>query len=161
MQKRLWLMISARLAILLVFSAAAATLSIYLNANLVDWFLAAIVFISLLSGAYSLLAKYNTEYDLQAYLQLLADTAIITWLVYRTGDAASPLTGLYLVIILASSTVLSSHRVYAIASASALLYGGLAAGTVNGLLRHVGYSFFSEPPSGGEIVYKVVLNIVA
>ena len=160
MQKRLRLIIVARLFILLLFAAVSATVGFFLNTNLIDWVLVAIIGIGLLSGAYALLAKYNDRYDLQAYLQLLVDTGIITWLVYRTGDAGSPLTPLYLVIILASSTVLTSQRVYAIASASALLYGGLASATVNGFLHHEG-SFFSEPLSGGEIVYRVVLNIVA
>ena len=161
MEKRLRLIIGARLVILLLFSAVSATVSFFLARNLIDWFLVAVVAIGLLSGAYALLAKYNSRHDRQAYLQLLVDTVIITWLVYRTGDVASPLTPLYLVIILASSTILSSQRVYAIASASALLYGGLASATVNGLVHHDGYSFYAEPLSGAEIVYKVVLNIVA
>ncbi|HZS48062.1 MAG TPA: ATP-binding protein [Blastocatellia bacterium] len=161
MQKRLWVIIITRLVILLLFSAAAATLSYILSVNLVDSFLAAIGLIGLLSGVYALAAKYNKRYETQAYLQFLVDTLLITWLIYRTGDVASPLSALYLVIILASSGVLGERRVYAIASACALLYGGLASATINGLIGHSAVSFSPGSSTGVEIIYKVVLNIVA
>src|SRR5262249_25250119 len=75
-----------------------------------------------LSAGYYLALRSRLPQLAQAYAQLLVDVAIVTWLVYRTGDVESPFLALYLVTIFAGCALLGRSGVSLLGAASGGLY---------------------------------------
>ncbi|UCF80307.1 MAG: hypothetical protein JSV08_07275 [Acidobacteriota bacterium] len=65
------------------------------------------------------------EHRVFAYTQLVGDAAATTWLVYLTGGAESSFSFLYHIPIIVASVLLGRRGALAVASASAIAYGGL------------------------------------
>lgn len=94
-----------------------------------------------------------TNYLLQARLQFLFDIVLVTWLVWITGNAASPYAAIYVVIISVASlflgprdTMIASIGCAAAFNASALLViytKGLASESMGNIIQSVGLSDIS------------------
>jgi two-component system sensor histidine kinase PilS (NtrC family) len=78
--------------------------------------------IAVLSVFYFLWLHTSTQFGTQAYVQLLLDLVIVTWLVYQTGDVQSPFFALYLVIIFAASTLLGRRGIFSLAMLGSVFY---------------------------------------
>lgn len=134
MKKRLQILIAGRLCLAFLLLATVAIFNLVTSQQIV-WSLGAVAaLVCLLTIAYLFALKWSTAYERQGQAQLLIDTLMITVLVYLTGDVISPLSALYLIAILGASSVLRKRAVFAIASASALLYGAIAVLVVDHLI---------------------------
>ncbi|MBC7349388.1 MAG: hypothetical protein H5U05_05390 [Candidatus Aminicenantes bacterium] len=72
----------------------------------------------------------------QAYLQLISDLVLITWLVYISGGMTTATYFLYIFAIIAASLVISEKATYLAAGLSAVLFGFLVDGTYFGLIPY-------------------------
>ncbi len=88
----------------------------------------------LLSAIYLIAVRTWAAYKTQTYTQLALDVIIVTWLVYRTGDAESPFAALYLVIIFAACALLARQGVSAIAALAAAFYVVVSTLAINGVI---------------------------
>jgi two-component system, NtrC family, sensor histidine kinase PilS len=84
--------------------------------------LAGVYFISII---YVFLLKKSKNIRLQAYLQLLVDTLIITALIYTTGGIESIFSFLYILSIFSGSILLYRRGGMIVASSSSIFYGVL------------------------------------
>ncbi|HMG34504.1 MAG TPA: ATP-binding protein [Blastocatellia bacterium] len=115
----------------------------------------------ILSSLYYFALSSSIPQRAQAYIQLLVDVVIVTWLVYRTGDVASPFLALYLVIIFAACALLGRSGVSTLGAASGGLY------CVVGILTmmHVLPRSHGWPPyEGSELAWSQFmfsLNLIA
>ncbi len=82
--------------------------------------LASVYFISII---YVFLLKQMKNVRLQAYLQLVVDTIIITALIYTTGGIESILSFLYILSIFSGSILLYRRGGMIVASSSSIFYG--------------------------------------
>lgn len=89
---------------------------------------------ALLTAVYFIASRTRLSHKIQAYTQLAIDVVIVTWLVYRTGDAESPFAALYLVIIFAACALLARRGVSAIAAFGGALYVVVSALAINGMI---------------------------
>jgi two-component system sensor histidine kinase PilS (NtrC family) len=115
----------------------------------------------LLSGIYLIAARSRLAYRTQAYTQLALDTVIVTWLVYRTGDAESPFAALYLVIIFAACTLLARRGVYLIAALGGAFYVVASTLAINGVIdRAQGWPIY-DPRGLARTEFMFSLNLIA
>ncbi len=84
-----------------------------------------IIFVCLLTIAYSFLLKVLKEYKAFAYLQLCLDVFIITLTIFFTGGIESPFSFLYILSIISGSILLNRRGGLVVASLSSLSYGTL------------------------------------
>lgn len=120
-----------------------------------------IVSVWVLSGIYLLLSRTSLPLRVQAYGQLCLDLGLVTYLVYRTGDAESPFFPLYLVILFASSTLFGRNIVLQLAVLGAGLYATSGALTVLGVLqRAAGWTPYDSGRIPG-VEFMFSLNLVA
>jgi len=82
--------------------------------------LASVYFISII---YAFLLKYLNNITLQAYIQLLVDTLMITGLIYSTGGIESIFSFLYILSIFSGSILLYRRGGMIVASSSSIFYG--------------------------------------
>lgn len=82
--------------------------------------LASVYFISII---YAFLLKYLPNITLQAYIQLLVDTLMITCLIYSTGGIESIFSFLYILSIFSGSILLYRRGGMIAASSSSIFYG--------------------------------------
>lgn len=87
-----------------------------------------------LSAFYFLALRHRFHYDRLGYVQLWIDLALITWLVYHTGDVESPFLALYLVAIFAASALFGKRGVTVLGAAGAALYACVSTLTMNLLI---------------------------
>ncbi|MBL8194788.1 MAG: PAS domain S-box protein [Blastocatellia bacterium] len=107
MRNRLTWLIASRLTVILILLGTAAIINIVSPSVLiVKVFVKATLVVSLLSIIYSFLVKFSSRYTLQAYIQIFTDIALVSWVVYETSLTEKSFAALYLVIVLAASTVL-------------------------------------------------------
>src|SRR5438105_113582 len=104
--KLIWL-IASRLTVILVLLGTGAILN-FLSPSilLVSVFIGATLITGLLSIIYGLAIKFSARYKLQAYAQIFIDILLTSWIVYRTSTTEKSFAALYLVVVLAASTVL-------------------------------------------------------
>jgi two-component system, NtrC family, sensor histidine kinase PilS len=69
--------------------------------------------------------QLGRDYLLQAYLQIISDTLIITAIVHVTGDLESHYTSLYLVVIILASILLPRASAFMVAAVCFVFMGGL------------------------------------
>lgn len=86
---------------------------------------AIVVVISLLTIFYARAINWTRNVRLFAYLQVTADIALVTIIVYVTGGVESYLTILYLLSVMGSSILLNRVGGFYAASASSIAYGFL------------------------------------
>ncbi|HWC78146.1 MAG TPA: ATP-binding protein [Blastocatellia bacterium] len=78
--------------------------------------------IVLTSAVLFVLLRTRLSVKPQAYFLLSIDLALVTWLVYNTGDVESPFLALYLVVIFAASGLFGRQGVAWLAAGGASLY---------------------------------------
>ena len=83
-----------------------------------------------------------------AWVQVLADTLIITAVVYATGGPISPLLFLYLPLVIESSILLSRNAGLVVAAVCTVEYGFLAYSVLNGTIKSADGLHPTVPPSG-------------
>ncbi len=89
-----------------------------------------------LSLIYFLLYLWGKFLVFQAYLQLILDLLLITWLVYISGGMTTATYFLYIFAIIAASLVISEKATYLAAGLSAVLFGFLVDATYFGLIPY-------------------------
>ena len=164
--KSLKLLILFRLFIVLSFFLFHALLHFkdtfdYISALFINNFIFIIIIFSL-SFIYAILVKFNKNYIIQAYIQVLTDTALITVLIYNTGGIESFFSFLYIIIIIVSVMMIGRKAGVIIASAASIFYG---------ILLNMHYYGFITPPGRWtsyyidyknlNILYLVSVNIAA
>jgi two-component system sensor histidine kinase HydH len=89
-----------------------------------------------LSAAYLVLLRWNANYRMQAYIQIVFDLLIVTGLVYISGGIDGNLYVLYAFVIAAASVILGRRAAFLTAALAAILFGGLADGLVYGVIPY-------------------------
>ncbi len=101
----------------------------------ISFLLTIIVFYGL-SLVYFLLYLWGKFLIFQAYLQLILDLLLITWLVYISGGISTATYLLYIFAIGAAGLVISERATFLAAGLSAVLFGFLVDGTYFGLIPY-------------------------
>lgn len=112
-----------------------------------------------LSIFYYTLLRASRQYLRQAYLQLLVDSTLVTWLTYRLRDSDFPLVPLYLVIIFVSAMVLPRTGVVLVGIFCSVCYIGLLILFKVGLLVG-GYPIIQQDPrylQNNPLLYVVAM----
>ncbi len=109
-----------------------------------------------LTIVYFFLVRLNKNLSLQVKVQFLFDAALITWLIWRTGDLSSPYITLYIVLISVASLFLKPVTTLFTAAACALLFIGLAVLSVSGTIESSGLA-----PDVGKAIQIVSFHVVA
>jgi two-component system sensor histidine kinase PilS (NtrC family) len=162
LRERLWWLIGGRLVAVIVLavagtfwrgSAGAATLTF---ANLTLIIFVAVVMASIV---YGLLLRFNTNLRRQAALQLGVDIALITGIIWASGDVYSPFVILYIINI-AMASILVGPRAAIIASvACAVAFTSVAMPAALGMLPRAGDAV--PVPSVIKAIQAVGLNDAA
>jgi len=118
-------------------------------------------FTVILSILYYIAFRSRVAQRTQAYVQLSIDIALVTWLVYRTGDVESPFLPLYLVAIFAACALLGRNGVSMIGAMGGALYVGVSVLTMSHIIpRAHGWN----PYEGSELAWSqfmFTLNLIA
>jgi len=122
----------------------------YIPTLLLDSFIFIIV-ICFLSLIYAMLVKFNKNYTMQAYIQTLTDTILITVLIYNTGGIESFFSFLYIIIIIISVMIIGRKAGVITASVASIFYGIL-------LIMHY-YGFITPPGKGMLYLYIDYQNL--
>ena len=88
----------------------------------VSWITAATFGFTLI---YALLGLFSRRYRLQAYLQMIGDVLLVTWLVHLTDAVRSPFIALYLIVIFTISCLTSRRGTYGLTLLITGFYLGL------------------------------------
>lgn len=118
-------------------------------------FLAVIV----VSIIYTVALRLSERVRLQASIQLLVDVAIVTWLVWATGDVSSPFAALYIVIISVASIFLGARAALVASVGCAAIFTGLSMGVVTGAIP--AHTTSASSVSTLKVVQSVGLNDIA
>ncbi len=118
-----------------------------------------IAVIYLLTLVYAIALRFTKNLVQLAYTQILADTFLITWIIHATGGKDSLFSLLYILAIIAGSTILYRKGGLITASACTLLYG---------LLLYTHWKGLIPPPvperealfSGRQILYTYFVNVL-
>jgi two-component system, NtrC family, sensor histidine kinase PilS len=157
--KLIWL-IASRLTIILVLLGTASILNILSPAShLVKVFIGATLISSLLSILYGLFIKLSTRYVLQAYIQLIFDVLFVSWIVYRTAATEKSFAALYLVVVLAASTVLPRAAVLFTALLCAFSYTIVIGLVYTGFLNLQVESPYLSPETSAPLYILAMLVI--
>lgn len=107
MRNRLTWLIASRLTVILILLGIAAVMNLVFTAEIIaKIFIQATLVVAFLSIIYILLIKFSIRYTLQAYTQIFLDIILVSYVVYQTFIIDKSFAALYLVIVLAASTVL-------------------------------------------------------
>lgn len=123
MRNRLIWLIASRLTVLLMLLGTAAILNLLYPATpLLKIFIEATLVVSVLSVIYSVLIKFSPRYKAQAYLQIFVDILLVSAIVYLTAPIEKSFVALYIIVVLASSTVLPRAAVLTTALLCTICY---------------------------------------
>jgi len=120
------------------------------------------VFLYAIAGFYGLSLIYYLLYlwgkwlTGQAYLQLIMDLLLITFLVYISEGVTTSTYFLYIFAIIAASLVISVKATYLAAALSAILFGVLVDGTYFGFIPHFNKEEASNLPFG-TVLFNLIL----
>ena len=109
-----------------------------------------------LSLIYYLLYLWGKRLTAQAYVQLIMDLLLITFLVYISEGVTTSTYFLYIFAIIAASLVISVKATYLAAALSAILFGVLVDGTYFGFIPHFNREVASRPPFG-TVLFNLIL----
>ena len=98
-------------------------------------------------------------YTFSAYIQLLGNTVLVTLLVYCSGGPYSVFNFFYLVVIGASAFLLNRPGAVVVASAAALLYGGVLELLAKGILPAPPLTPVSDW-GGNQVRYNFGISVV-
>src|SRR5947209_407781 len=87
-----------------------------------------------LTIVYFFLLRLSANYGWQVRVQFALDIALITWLVWRTGDLTSPYISLYIVVIGVASFFVRPLATLLLSGLAALFTIGLAVLTASGAI---------------------------
>jgi len=119
--------------------------------------LAGVYFISII---YVFLLKQSKNIRLQAHLQLLIDTFIITILIYTTGGIESVFSFLYLLSIFSGSILLYRKGGMLVASSSSILYGLLLDLHYYGVIQPLSSRLsYPEQYQGAYLFFTIAANM--
>ena len=111
-----WLLIGRIIAVLMLLVVAIAIhrlMKVVMIFDSVIWVAASTFGLSLI---YGVLLRVAGNYKLQAYLQMVFDILLVTWLVQGTGTVQSPFLALYPIVIFVISCVTSRRGTYSLTS---------------------------------------------
>ncbi len=109
-----------------------------------------------LTIVYLFLLRMGQNYQLQTRIQLILDSLLITWLVWRTGDLTSPYIMLYLVLISVVGFFLTAKETILAAVWCVLLFTVLSILTTAEMLHT-----FGTAPETRRVVQIVSFNDIA
>ncbi|HSE97892.1 MAG TPA: ATP-binding protein [Blastocatellia bacterium] len=160
-RKLQWLLIS-RLAVAGVLLAA---VGVFERENGLRSFVPIVALITgvvvIISAIYFLWMRYSMRFRFQGYVQIATDIAIVTWLVYKTGDVESPFLALYLVVIFAASSMFDRREVLWLGGLGALLYGLIGSLTLSSVLPRVSGWNSYDVSNVNWAQFMFVLNLTA
>src|SRR5690348_8261595 len=87
---------------------------------------------------YFFVSAISKKYTAQIWAQLLIDTVLITWMVWRTGDLTSPYITLYIVSISISSLYLRPRPTLAVSVICVALFLTMSMLTAFGVIQSFG-----------------------
>jgi two-component system sensor histidine kinase PilS (NtrC family) len=115
-----------------------------------------------LTFVYVVLLKFLDDLIKLAYFQLLADTFIVTAIIFTTGGIESFFSFLYVLTIINGSIILYRKGGMIIASSSSILYGLLLDLHYYGVIRPIGSPLgYPATYQSAYIFYMIVVNIAA
>jgi two-component system sensor histidine kinase PilS (NtrC family) len=124
----IWLLMGRPGAVLLLLAAAYALRHV-VKPEAVEKLLESVAWIT---GAtfgvtliYALMNLFSKRYRWQAYVQMIGDIALVTWLVHLTNAVRSPFIALYLVVIFTISCLTSKYGTYTLTLLITACYVGL------------------------------------
>ena len=109
-----------------------------------------------LTIVYFFLLRLSSNYAWQVRIQFVLDVALITWLVWRTGDLTSPYISLYIVVIGVASFFMRPLATLLLAGLAALAVIFLAVLTGTGVI-----DTFGTLPPFDKAIQIVSFNVVA
>ena len=119
--------------------------------------LASVYFISII---YAFLLKYLPNITLQAYIQLLVDTLMITCLIYSTGGIESIFSFLYILSIFSGSILLYRKGGMIVASSSSIFYGLLLDLHYYGVIHPLGSrAIYPETYQSVYLFFTILANM--
>lgn len=135
---KLWLLVAGRLAaaVLLLIASVLWTREQLGALDRDGWHDTLPIFVAVvtLSLCYAIALRFNSRLRLQASIQLFIDVALVTWLVWATGDITSPYTVLYIIIIAVSSLLLGPRAAIYASVGCAAIFTAISLAAVTGLL---------------------------
>lgn len=124
----IWLLMG-RPCVVLALLVSAYTLRHVIKPEAIDRLLESVSWITAatfgLTLIYALLGLFSKRYRLQAYLQMVGDVVLVTWLVHLTDAVRSPFIALYLIVIFTISCLTSRNGTYALTLLITACYLGL------------------------------------
>lgn len=115
-----------------------------------------------LTFVYALTINRINNLSFFAYLQITADTFLITFLVYFTGGKESVFLFMYFLSIITASILAYREGGFLVASLCSILYGGLLCLEFYGIIPHISGKVWGK---GGyqsiDLFYSVLINISA
>jgi len=131
-----------------------------LNLLLLYGMFAAIIFVSIIYIFLHRRKFFSDEKNF--YIQFFLDSFFVTSFVYLTGGSESPITFLYILLIVASSIVLGRRGAIFFASVSTIFYGALLDLQYFDYLTPI-FIWVDEPVlfTGSELFYKILLHLFA
>ncbi len=116
--------------------------------------------IFVISIAYAFILGRMKQTAIFACIQLAVDTLIASFMVFMTGGFPSPLTFLYLLVIVYSSMILFRKGSLIVAALCSIEYAVIACGQYYGWLHPFGFSEAMSTP-GAHVLYNVVMIAAA
>lgn len=121
-----------------------------------QWLIPLFVIAVGLTIVYFFVLRLSSHYRWQVKAQFVLDTALITWLVWRTGDLTSPYVSLYIVLIGVSGFFIRPVSTLILASLAAVMVIVLAVLTGAGAIEAYG-----TVPTLDKAIQIVSFNVVA
>jgi two-component system sensor histidine kinase PilS (NtrC family) len=160
---KLWLLVAGRLAaaVLLLIASVLWTREQLGALDRDGWHdtLPIFVVVVALSLGYTIALRFNSRLRLLASIQLFADVALVTWLVWATGDVTSPYTVLYIIIIAVSSLLLGPRAAIYASVGCASIFTAISLAAVTGILPR--FARVAPETSYIKTIQTIGLNDVA
>jgi len=122
---------------------------------------AVIIMMYFLSLVYTLLLKKEKYFQLNIYTQLIADIALISFLVFLTGSIGSNYSLLYTLVIICSAIFLGRRGALIIATASSMAYGlvlELEYFNIIPTVYSTGHDYFVE---ASDVFVRIIVHILS
>ena len=155
----LWLIGGRAAAVTVLFGSAILTQIKSPGTEPVDPFFFLIGLTYALTVVYSLLFRQTEQHRWIVDIQLAVDVVIVSGLIHLTGGVTSLFSTLYMLPIIAASTVRSRRGGLMIGALSAALYSGLVSAQYLGMPALPGVAGAAAGPSPRIALYTVGLNV--
>jgi two-component system, NtrC family, sensor histidine kinase PilS len=156
-KKLLWL-VAGRLAVafILLFSSG---LWGHGNSGSIQYgFQIIVAVICFLTFLYACTFRLLENYDIQARVQVSIDVLLVTCIVWMTGDASSPYSALYMIVIATAGILLSARDALVTSVMASTTYTLVTVSIVLGVLQPFSVNAIEVPIS--ELIHKIGLNDV-